>query len=161
MQRLHERALCFVHTILREKLTIVLPLTQDMAYDPPPISRSASLQSTLRVMVFGFSPAERELIQGIVALSQRRSQQLELVDNEDMSAVDVILLDGDDERTMKWVAKGGLPDGKTVIQVDGRRAPAGAIHMQRPVQWPNLPSLLRQAQDPNSPLSTRQPLSEH
>jgi len=111
------------------------------------------------VLVYGFSPAERELIQGIVALSQRRPLRLELTRSDAADTADVILLDGADAKVVAWAAKASLLAGKTVIQVDGHNAPAGATHLQRPIQWPKLPSLLLQALDPNSPLlSTRQPL---
>ncbi len=124
-----------------------------------PVSRPVPLQSTLKVLVFGFSPAERELIQGIVALSQRRPLRLELTRSEAADTADVILIDGADEKVMAWAAKASMLVGKTLIQVDGHSAPAGATHLQRPIQWPKLPSLLLQALDPDSPLlSTRQPL---
>lgn len=123
------------------------------------VSRPAPLQSTLRVLVYGFSPAERELIQGIVALSQRRPLRLELTRSDAADKADVILLDGADAKVMAWAAKSSVLAGKTVIQVDGHSAPVDATHLHRPVQWPKLPSLLLQALDPNSPLlSTRQPL---
>lgn len=140
---------------------IILPIGDDSAPAPlnPASSRPAPLLSTVRLLVFGFSPAERELIQGIVALSQRRPLRLQLVGGDAPDTADVILIDGADPKVMKWVKRGGLPAGKTVIQVDGDEAPVGAIYLQRPVQWPTLPSLLMQAQDASSPLSTRQPLS--
>ena len=142
---------------------IVLPLTPEPEKAPATAtpSRPAPLQSTLRVLVFGFTPAERELIQGIVALSQRRPQRIELVGTEAAGSADVIMIDGEDAKVMKWVHKTGLPSGKTVIQVDGQQPPAGAIHLQRPIQWPKLPALLQQAQehDPSNPVSSRLPLS--
>jgi hypothetical protein len=110
------------------------------------------------MLVFGFSPAECELIQGIVALSQRRALRLELVCGAATRA-DVILLDGEDAKVMAWVGKAGLPASRAVIQVGGRKAPAGAIHLQRPIHWPSLPALLQQALGPDAPLSARQPLT--
>ncbi len=140
---------------------IILPFgpESDPAREPATGSRPVPLQSTLRLLVQGFSPAERELIQGIVALTQRRSLRLELIRTEAVETAEVILLDGADERVMAWAAQASLLAGKTVLQVDGRSALPGVIHLQRPIQWPSLPALLQQALDPNSALSARQPHS--
>jgi len=143
---------------------IVLPIGPESEPEraTAPSSRPMPLQSTLRVLIYGFSPAERELIQGIVALSQRRPLRLELTRSEAADTADVVLLDGADPKVMAWAVKASLLVGKTVIQVDGHNPLTGATHLQRPIQWPKLPSLLLQALDPNSPLlSTRQPLSTY
>ncbi len=140
---------------------IILPFGSepDPAREPAPGSRPVPLQSTLRLLVQGFSPAERELIQGIVALTQRRSLRLELVRSEAVDTADVILLDGADERVMAWAAQASALAGKTVLQVDGGSTQPGVIPLRRPIQWPSLPALLQQALDPHSPLSNRPPLS--
>ncbi len=140
---------------------IILPFgpESDPAREPAQGSRPVPLQSDLRLLVLGFSPAERELIQGIVALTQRRSVRLMLIRSDAMDTADVVMFDGADERVMAWAAQARLLAGKTVLQVDGRSTLPGAIQLQRPIQWPSLPALLQQALDPNSPLSTRQPLT--
>lgn len=141
---------------------IILPIGPDSEPEraAAPISRPAPLQSTLKVLIYGFSPAERELIQGIVALSQRRPLRLELARSEAADTADVILIDGADKKIMAWAAKASMLAGKTVVQVDGQDVLAGATHLQRPVQWPKLPSLLMRAIDPNSSLlSTHQALA--
>lgn len=141
---------------------IVLPIgpESEPEHTAAPVSRPAPLQSTLRVLVYGFSPAERELIQGIVSLSQRRPLRLELTRSEAADTADVILIDGADKKVMAWAAKTPMLAGKTVVQVDGPDTLAGVTHLQRPVQWPKLPSLLMHAVDPNSSLlSTRQALA--
>ncbi len=141
---------------------IILPIGEDSIPAPlqPTTSRPAPLQSTLKVLIYGFSPAERELIQGIVSLSQRRPLRLELARSEAADAADVILIDGADKKVMAWAAKASMLEGKTVVQVDGQNVLAGATHLQRPVQWPKLPSLLMRAIDPNSSLlSTHQALA--
>ncbi|MEK9804631.1 MAG: hypothetical protein VW475_14625 [Curvibacter sp.] len=138
---------------------IILPLGDD-APDPaqPTPSRPAPLQDTVHLLVMGFTPAERELIQGITALSQRRHLRIELSGAEHMEEADVILLDGTDTKVMTWAARGRMPGGKVVIQVDGQPLP-GHIHLQRPIQWPSLPALLQQALGLEAPHSSRQPLS--
>lgn len=141
---------------------IILPIGPDSEPErtAAPTSRPAPLQSTLKVLIYGFSPAERELIQGIVALSQRRPLRLELSRSEAADTADVILIDGADKKVMAWAAKASMLSGKTVVQVDGQDVLAGATHLQRPVQWPKLPSLLMRAVDPNSSLlSTHQALA--
>lgn len=140
---------------------IILPLEAE--HEPTPlaahVARPAHPQTTLRLMVYGFSPAERELILGVVALTQRRAVRLELTPSGAAATADVIVLDGADARVLAWATSSSMPTGKTVIQVDGRSAPAGTIHLHRPIQWPQLPALLQQAMDPLSPISTRQPLA--
>jgi len=140
---------------------IILPIGEDSIPAPlqPASSRPAPLQSTVRLLVFSFSPAERELIQGIVALSQRRSLRLQLIGGDAPDTADVVLFDGADAKVMKWVSRGGLPTGKTLVQVDGAHALSVAMHLQRPVQWPSLPTLLLQAMGQEAPHSSRQPLS--
>lgn len=140
---------------------IILPIGEDSVPAPlqPASSRPVPLQSTVRLLVFGFSPAERELIQGIVALSQRRSLRLQLIGGDAPDTADVILFDGADPKVMKWVSRGGLPQGKTLVQVDGPHALPVALHLPRPVQWPSLPTLLLQAMGHEAPHSSRQPLS--
>jgi hypothetical protein len=139
----------------------ILPIGEESAPTPlqPASSRPAPLQSTVRLLVFGFSPAERELIQGIVALSQRRPLRLQLIGGDAPETADVILFDGADAKVMKWVVRGGLPQGKTLVQVDGPQALPVALHLQRPVQWPSLPTLLQQAMGHEAQHSSRQPLS--
>lgn len=138
---------------------IILPIGDDAPESPQPTSsRPAPLQSTVHLLVMGFSPAERELIQGITALSQRRHLRIELSGADHMDTADVILLDGNDTKVMTWAAKGRMPTGKVVIQVDGQALP-GHIHLQRPIQWPSLPALLQQALGLEAPHSSRQPLS--
>lgn len=123
---------------------IILPLDHDA-----PDSAQTELflpaphQETVRLLVMGFTPAERELIQGITALSQRRHLRIELSGAQHMKEADVILLDGTDLQVMAWVARGRMPGGKVVIQVDGQPVP-GHIPLQRPIQWPSLPALLQQ-----------------
>jgi two-component system cell cycle response regulator len=140
---------------------IILPIGEDSIPSPlhPPASKPAPLESTVRLLVFGFTPAERELIQGIVALSQRRSVRLQLVGGDSPDTADVILIDGADAKVMKWVNRGGLPKGKTLIQVDGTHTPAIALHLHRPVSWPSLPSLVLQALGLEATYSSRLPLS--
>ena len=140
---------------------IILPIGEDSIPAPlqPATTRPAELQSTVRLLVFGFTPAERELIQGIVALSQRRSLRLQLIGGDAPDTADVILFDGADAKVMKWVNRGGLPRGKPTIQVDGPQAQPGTLQVQRPVSWPSLPALLQHAMGLDAPVSSRLPLS--
>ncbi len=141
---------------------IILPIGEDSIPAPlqPASTRPAQLQSTARLLVFGFTPAERELIQGVVALSQRRSLCLKLVGGDAPETADFILFDGADPKVMKWVSRGGLPRGKPMIQVDGPQAALpGLLYLQRPVQWPQLPALLLQSLGLEAPVSSRLPLS--
>jgi hypothetical protein len=121
----------------------ILPIGEESAPTPlqPASSRPAPLQSTVRLLVFGFSPAERELIQGIVALSQRRPLRLQLIGGDAPETADVILFDGADAKVMKWVGRGNLPQGKPLVQVDGTQAlPVAAPATPCPVAQPAHPA---------------------
>lgn len=140
---------------------IVLPLTTESAPAPAATPRPAAAHRTLKVLVLGFTPPERELLEGVVALSQRRSLRLQLVGPDAAASADVLLLDGSDARIMAWAASPALPAGKTVIQVDGRSPTAGRQYLPRPVQWSILPALLQRALGMDISDSARQPLAAH
>jgi hypothetical protein len=85
--------------------------------------------------------------------------RLQLVGGDAPETADVVLIDGADAKVMKWVGRGGLPQGKTLIQVDGAHTPAIALHLRRPVSWPSLPHLVQQALGHEAAHSSRVPLS--
>lgn len=137
---------------------IVLPLTPDPVSTPVAAPPKPAEQAIVKVLALGFTPAERKLIQGVAALTQRRSLRVELLEADAWPQADVVMVDGTEPRVMAWLASASVRAGTTVIQVDGATAAAGHIHLQRPIQWPSLPSLLQQARDPDSPISARQSL---
>jgi hypothetical protein len=118
--------------------------------------------TVVRLLVLGFSPTERKLIQGAAALTQRRSCRLELVDSDSWTAADVILLDGADAKVVAWAAGRSALGRMTVIWVDGpNAATGGATQLRRPVQWPILAALVQRARGQELTESIRQALANH
>lgn len=141
---------------------IVLSLGEELSPASPARLRPVAEPSTIRLLALGFSPSERKLIQGVVALSQRRSLRVELVEADTWTLADVILLDGADAKVAAWAAGQPSLSRMTVIWVDGRDAAAGGpTQLRRPVQWPTLPALLQRALGLEITDSSRQQLSAH
>lgn len=124
---------------------ILLPLMPDPVSTPVPMPRKAHEQVVLKVLVLGFTPPEQKLLEGVVALSKRRSPCLELLGADAAADADAIMIDTNDARAMAWASQQVDLQSKTVIWVDGRSAAGGHTLIKRPVAWPSLPALLHQA----------------
>lgn len=141
---------------------IVLPLVAEPAPATPAALRTDARPTTIKLLALGFSPAERKLIQGVVALTHRRHVRLDLVEADTWTTADVILLDGNDLKVVAWAADQPSLSHMTVIWVDGHHAAApGHTQLRQPVQWPTLPALLQRALGMDISESARQPLSAH
>lgn len=112
------------------------PATPHAASEPAPV---------LRLSVKGLKPIERELLEGIVKVSQRRSPRLALLDPAVARDADVILVDARDAAAMAWAQQRPWLAGRVVIWIDGEHAGPGHIVLRRPVQWPVLPMVLARA----------------
>ena len=137
---------------------IILPLS---AEPPAPLSgkQQEADQAVVHVLVLGFTPAERKLLDGVISLARRRTPAVRLLTHAAIDEADVIILDAQDSTVMAWTAlQTGLED-KAVIWVDAKSAPAGHTLLRRPVQWPMLPMLLHQALEkgPAGPLHSVEP----
>lgn len=128
---------------------ILLPLTQDPVAAPVTPPAKAPEQAVLKVMVLGFTPSERKLLDGVIGLSRRRTPRIELLDGakDAVDGANIIMIDTTDAQAMAWASIQTGLQNKTVIWVDGRSAPDGHTLLKRPVQWPLLPTLLMQAVD--------------
>lgn len=125
---------------------IVLPLTPDPAPAPQPLPRKSAPAPGVKVLVLGFSPAERKLLDGVVALSRRRTPVIELLEPEALEAAHVVMIDAADPEARAWAATQPALADKTVVWVDpDQPVRDGHLATRRPVQWPLLPALLSQA----------------
>lgn len=143
---------------------ILLPIGPEPSEVPasPAKARADVAPTVVRLLALGFSPAERKLIQGVVALTQRRSLRLELVESDTWTTADVILLDATDAKVVAWAASESALRRMTVIWVDGKNAAVGGpTQLKRPVQWPLLPALVQRARGQEITESTRQALAHH
>jgi len=125
---------------------IVLPLTPEPVPEPtsPPQKKAAAL--SVKLLVQGFSPSERKLLDGVVALSRRRTPAIELLMPEQLEQAHIVMIDAADTDALAWAALQPALAEKTVIWVDSARPmPDGHLVIRRPVQWPLLPVLLSQA----------------
>ena len=143
---------------------IVLPIGPEPSATQasPAKVRTDVEQTVVKLLAVGFSPAERKLIQGVVALTQRRSCRLDLVESDNWTTADVLVLDGADAKVVAWAADQPALSRMTVIWVDGQQAAAaGPTQLKRPIQWPILPALVQRARGQELTESTRQPLLDH
>jgi two-component system, cell cycle response regulator len=117
--------------------------------DPVPVPappRSAARPSqTLKLVVKGLKPIERQLLDGLVKVSQRRTPRLEILDGSQANDADVIMIDARDASAMAWARGHSWIESRAVIWIDGTEAPAGHTLLRRPVQWPILPMVLARA----------------
>ena len=93
---------------------------------------------------------EHRLLNGTVLLSQRRQPRLELSNDDDGQATDVVMIDGADAEAMGWAARQTWLQHKVVIWIDAATASQGHMTLRRPVQWTSLPIILARALEQTS-----------
>jgi two-component system, cell cycle response regulator len=115
--------------------------------------------AALRLVVRGFNPMERGLLEGTVRLSQRRNPPLYLLADTDVAKADVVMVDARDAQAMQWARTQPLLMNKVVIWVDsGATSAPGHSVVRRPVQWPSLPMILARAMEQASVKATPAPV---
>jgi CheY-like chemotaxis protein len=126
---------------------------------------------SLKLVVKGLKPIERQLLEGLVKVSQRRTPRLEILSSKQATDADVIVLDARDPGAVDWAKRHPWIGTRAVIWIDGTEAPAGHTLLRRPVQWPILPMVLARAlesapgtvaaaQAPSVPHPVRPPTSQ-
>ncbi len=124
---------------------LALPTRPTFASAPAAVPVQAELAVALKLVVMGLKPMERQLLGGIVRVSQRRSPRLALVDDSDAAEADVVMVDALDARAMAWAQRQPWLKRKPVIWLDATSVPAGHTLATRPVNWAALPTLLARA----------------
>lgn len=99
----------------------------------------------LRLAVKGLKPIERQLLEGLVKVSQRRTPRLEILDDMRAREADVVVVDTRDPAAMAWAHQRPWLARRAVIWIDGTEAAPGHTLLRRPVQWPILPMVLARA----------------
>lgn len=100
----------------------------------------------LKLLVRGLERDERQLLDGLVRVSLRRSPRLEILEEHDAERADVVLIGANDSTAVTWAKQQPWIENKAVIWVGGRGpVPAGHTIIRRPVQWSILPILLARA----------------
>lgn len=100
---------------------------------------------SLKLVVKGLKPTERQLLEGLVRVSQRRTPRLEILPGNLATDADVIVVDTRDADAMGWAQRHAWIENRAVIWIDGSEARAGHTLLRRPVQWPILPMVLARA----------------
>jgi len=111
----------------------------------PAATVAAPASPALKLFVKGLKPIERQLLEGLVKVSQRRTPRLELLDDARARAADVVVIDARDAHAMHWARRHPWLVRRAVIWIDGAEASPGHTLLRRPVQWPILPMVLARA----------------
>lgn len=99
----------------------------------------------LKLAVKGLKPGERQLLEGLVKVSQRRTPRLEILDDSLARSADVVVIDTRDAHAMSWARRHPWLERRAVIWIDGTQPAPGHTLLRRPVQWPILPMVLARA----------------
>lgn len=100
----------------------------------------------LKIFTCGLERDERQLLEGLVRVSLRRSPRLQVLDERDAGQADVLLIGATDRTAVAWAQRQPWITGKAVIWINPN-GPVAAGHtaIKRPVQWSILPILLARA----------------
>lgn len=112
---------------------------------PVPAHPAAEAAPVLRLAVKGLKPIERQLLEGLVKVSQRRNPRLTILDDALAREADVIVVDTRDAAAVAWAHQRPWLARRAVIWIDGTEAAPGHTLLRRPVQWPILPMVLARA----------------
>jgi two-component system, cell cycle response regulator len=111
----------------------------------PPPQAPVEPAPALRLAVKGLKPVERQLLEGLVKVSQRRTPRLEILNDLLAREADVVVIDCRDAVAMAWAHQRPWLAQRAVIWIDGAQAASGHTLLRRPVQWPILPMVLARA----------------
>jgi len=106
----------------------------------------------LNLFVQGFSKSERQLLDAIVQLSQRRQPKIVLVIESNAEYADIVMVDAADPEARRWANTQPWLKNKAVIWVDAPDA-SGRTVVQRPIQWSVLPVLLARVLEQQVPVN--------
>jgi len=120
-------------------------VSQPQPAAPVPAHAAGEAAPVLRLAVKGLRPIERQLLEGLVKVSQRRNPRLTILDDTLAREADVIVVDTRDAAAVAWAHQRPWLARRAVIWIDGTEAVPGHTLLRRPVQWPILPMVLARA----------------
>jgi len=97
----------------------------------------------IRLLVHGFTPTERKMLDAFVKLTWRHGQRIELLAMDDVNKADAVMIDATDPTTPGWVKSLPWLKSESVIWVDADDVDEDSTVLHRPVQWYELPLLLK------------------
>ena len=115
------------------------------AVAPPKPSPPVVGVPLLRLAVMGLDANERELLESIIKVSQRRTPRLHLLSEVHARQADVLVIDAHNPAAVAWAHQHPWLVRRAVIWIDGSEAVQGHTLLRRPVQWAMLPMLLARA----------------
>jgi two-component system, cell cycle response regulator len=133
------------------------PSMAPVALEPrlPPASEAAAEAPSLKLVVKGLKSIERQLLNGIVRVSQYRKPSLLLLEEVFAKLADVVVVDTQDAAAAAWAHSQPWLAEKTVIWIDGSSVAHGHIAVKRPVAWPALPMIIARALESGSAMNVR------
>jgi twitching motility two-component system response regulator PilG len=124
----------------------VLPnVTLDSSKVVPAHQAAADAAPTLKLYVRGLEQDERQLLDGLVRVSQRRSPRLAVLDEQNARDADVVLIDNGNAEASAWAKNQGWLKDKAVLWIGAENIPVGHTSLHRPVQWSILPMQMARA----------------
>jgi two-component system, cell cycle response regulator len=105
----------------------------------------AEASLALKLYVRGLGMDERQLLDGLVRVSQRRSPRLELLDEHSARDADVVLIDNGVAEASAWAKSQSWLKDKAVLWIGVDSVPVGHTLLHRPVQWSILPMQMARA----------------
>lgn len=97
----------------------------------------------MNILVKGLDAFEKKILQTTALLSQKREYTISLIEESNIGAADVILIDAKDSDAMVW-AEARQPElnDSSVIWIDGEAQSDKHAELKRPVLWVNLPTII-------------------
>lgn len=100
----------------------------------------------LKIYTCGLERDERQLLDGLVRVSLRRSPRLQVLDEREAAQADVLLVGATDKAAAAWALRQPWISSKAVIWINASGPVAqGHTVIRRPVQWSILPMQLARA----------------
>jgi two-component system, cell cycle response regulator len=121
-------------------------LVPGVTIDPSKVQQVASdAAPTLKLYVRGLEQDERQLLDGLVRVSQRRSPRLAVLDEQSARDADVVLIDNSNAEAAAWAKSQSWLKDKAVLWIGADNIPVGHTSLHRPVQWSILPMQMARA----------------
>jgi twitching motility two-component system response regulator PilG len=103
-------------------------------------------------LVVGFTAPERQMLDAVVKLSQRRQPPLHLLRTNEGAGADVVMVDAANALSTQWASQQSWLQNKVVIWVDAK-PDTGRTVVARPIQWSGLPILLARVMEQATPVA--------
>lgn len=111
----------------------------------PASASQADAAPSLKLYVRGLERDERQLLDGLVRVSQRRSPRLTILEEQRAMEADVVLIDNTNTEASLWAKSQTWLKDRAVLWIGADTVPVGHTLLHRPVQWSILPMQMARA----------------